>query len=134
VAPSNLHSLALSFARWRNKVPPDAVCITAPDVTRDVAAPLGPQHWLQRTAGHEGRVAFVLGAEWWAYDLIDVTARRGTSHADATRRYFVIASSDRHDPEWGADHEYEAATQSWTLSADASEVTRRRLSSLQMKA
>jgi hypothetical protein len=134
VARSDLHSFALSFAQWRNKVPPDATCISAPDTARFIAVPSGLHRWMRRTARGDCRIAFARGDEWWAYDLIDVTTRRGTPDPHVTRRFFVIASSDRHDPEWGADHEYDVASQRWRLSDDISDVTRRRLTSVQIKA
>jgi hypothetical protein len=133
VAQPDLHSLALSFARWRDRVPPAAVCVTAPAAEGVVALPVGLQRWLRRTSRGPCRVAFSLGDAWWAYDLVDVTRRRGSTNG-GTQRFFVIASSDRHDPEWGADHEFHKGQKRWTLCADIPELTRRRLSALPMKA
>jgi hypothetical protein len=130
----DIPSLASGFARWRNRVPPDARCITAPVTARFIALPARLPRWLRRTARSHCRIAFAIGDEWWAYDLIDVTTQRGTFNNETTSRFFVIASSDRHDPEWGADHEYDAATQIWRLCEDISDVTRRRLASPEMKA
>jgi hypothetical protein len=123
----------VSFARWRNKVPAEAVCIVGPGAPQFIALPMGLRRWVRRTARGDCRVAFALGNEWWAYDILNVSARRGAAGRNAVQRYFVIASSDRHDPEWGADHEYDAATGRWTLSADTSDLTRRRLASAQIK-
>ena len=134
MAGSDTHLLALSFARWRNKLPAEAICVTSPGTPRFIALPLGLSRWLRRTASSRCRIAFARGDEWWAYDFVDVTGKRGTSDKGATLRYFVIASSDRHDPEWGADYEFDAHTRSWKLSADAPDFTYRRLASLQMKA
>jgi hypothetical protein len=128
------YSLALSFARWRNKLPADAMCLTAPGSPAFIAQPQGLRRWLRRTTSHQCRIAFALGDEWWAYDLLDVTSRRGTSGSDTINRYFVIASSDRYDPEWGADFECDAQARIWKLSADVPDVTSRRLASLQIKA
>lgn len=133
VARSDIYLLALSFARWRNKVPRGASCVTAPGMPRFIAMPMGLQRWLRRTARGDCRIAFALGDEWWAYDLVNVSAMRGSAGKDTIERYFVIASSDRHDPEWGADHEYDAAGRTWELSEDTPDPTRRRLASPQMK-
>jgi hypothetical protein len=131
VAESETHAVALSFARWRMKVPAPAVCITEPGAVFSHSLPEGLRRWLARTQRAGFRIAFALGDEWWAYDFLELRARHGSSSRDSnrTKTYFVIASSDRLDPEWGADHEHTVATDSWKIGAGATEATRRRLAS-----
>jgi hypothetical protein len=118
-----------SFLDWRGRVPVGAERLTETDGSASL--PQSLRGWLDRTRDSQLRVAFVLAHEWWAYEFL----LHGPSQRDqAEKAFFVIASSDRLDPEWGADHTYHVATQQWRLSASASDVTRERLGSTRSKA
>jgi hypothetical protein len=126
------HSVApeiASFLDWRGRVPVEAGQVT--ESTDTASLPQTLRAWLERTRNSQLRVAFVLEHEWWAYEFL----LHGPSQRDNPERsFFVIASSDRLDPEWGADHNYHQSRNEWTLAASASEVTRDRLSSTRSKA
>jgi hypothetical protein len=87
--------------------------------------------WLARTRNSQLRIAFVLSHEWLAYEFLQ---HGPLQRENPEKSFFVIASSDRLDPEWGADLTYHVTNGQWSLAASASDVTRERLGSSRSKA
>jgi hypothetical protein len=125
--------LPADFARWRGRIPDEARQVTgSADELALMQIPVELGTWLQRTRDARCRIAYCLGTQWWAYLIID--SRKNASVQPDEDAYFVIASSDIRDPEWGADHVYNTDRNEWKVADWNIEATRTRLSSSRSKA